>query len=331
MIDLGFLTSACLQTGAAFACLLSLRATAYAQEGPSIDLAQDKPAAEISRFEVGSQTTDIRTGCIGQKECFLPSAGLGLGGVLNVSAHFAIDANWNVTPSSSNGSNNLDGGRATEFLAGVRAEVRSRHFGYFLEAQPGVLRWDHVIESATITPSTITFTYGAENRFVSAVGAGFEYSPAARVHVRGNVSDLVEKQNEVWKNNLQPTVGVYFGVGQPMPFREPVYKPEMTHSFFDRTNVTLLIGNQLASTADSVTTYQFLQRGVQEGDPVTRPLVKYGAPGLVSFQVIETGLEIVGMYGLHRLGQHWIERALPFCVGADHAVFAYNNTKHYSR
>jgi hypothetical protein len=93
--------------------------------------------------------------------------------------------------------------------------------------------------------------------------------------------------------------------------------------------VTLLVGSQLAATADSVATYQFMQRGIREGDPVVRPLVKYGVPGLISLQVVETGLETLGMYGLHRLGHHWIERALPICDGVDHAVFAYNNAHRF--
>jgi hypothetical protein len=36
---------------------------------------------------------------------------------------------------------------------------------------------------------------------------------------------------------------------------------------------------------------------------------------------------ILGMYGLHRMHQHWIERLLPVCVGATHGILAYNNTK----
>ena len=44
-----------------------------------------------------------------------------------------------------------------------------------------------------------------------------------------------------------------------------------------------------------------------------------------------TGLEmtgvVLGMYGLHMIHQHWIERLLPVCVGAAHGILAYNNTK----
>jgi hypothetical protein len=36
---------------------------------------------------------------------------------------------------------------------------------------------------------------------------------------------------------------------------------------------------------------------------------------------------ILGMYGLHRMNQHWIERLAPVCVGTIHGVLAYKNTK----
>jgi hypothetical protein len=36
---------------------------------------------------------------------------------------------------------------------------------------------------------------------------------------------------------------------------------------------------------------------------------------------------VLGMYGLHRMNQHWIERLLPVCVGTAHGILAYNNTK----
>ena len=36
---------------------------------------------------------------------------------------------------------------------------------------------------------------------------------------------------------------------------------------------------------------------------------------------------ILGMYGLRRMHQHWIERLLPVSVGTVHGILAYNNTK----
>ncbi len=214
----------------------------------------------------------------------------------------------------------------------MRAGVRARRYELFLEAQPGVLHWSRSVGTESFTPpNTFNVTYAPVDRFVSAVGAGIEVSPADRVHIRAFVSDLVEKQNAAWKNNFQPNIGVYFGVGKMRDWQPPLYQSEKVHRFFDAKYFALLVGDQLADTADSVTTFQFMHHGIREGNPVDRPLVNYGLPGLISLQVIEVGLLTVSMYGLHRVGHHGIERSVPFCVGADHAVAAYNNTKLYSR
>ena len=152
----------------------------------------------VRRFEIGGQVADIRAGCIGQVGyCALPSFALGPGVALNLNQHFALDANFNVTPKSSNGGSNIDGGHASQFLAGGRVQVRGKRYGFFLKAQSGYFRWSNVITKVTFpTPSTFVFSYGSRTSFVSAVGAGFEYSPSGRIHFRADVSDLI---NPVFK------------------------------------------------------------------------------------------------------------------------------------
>jgi hypothetical protein len=78
-------------------------------------------------------------------------------------------------------------------------------------------------------------------------------------------------------------------------------------------------------TADAITTQRFISNGIQEGDPIARPLVKYGWSGQISLMALETGAEIVAMYGLHRIHQHLIERMIPASLATAHAVFSYNN------
>jgi hypothetical protein len=288
------------------------------------------PQAESSlrRFELGVNVSDIRTGCIGQPYCFMPSFGLGFGGTMNLNRHFALDADVNVTPGTGP-SNNLSGGRATEFLLGVRGEVRARHYGYFMEAQPGLLNWSHAITQVVEpNPPAFTFIYGGINRFVSDVGAGFEYSPTARIHVRGEVADLVMRYtSSSWVNNIQPTAGVYVGLGKAMAWTPPAYDARKAHLFFDRKNVVLMTASALAATADGITTQRLIARGVEEGDPFARPLVKYGWSGQVAIGVLEMGAETAAMYGLHRIGQHWVERLLPAGIATAHGILAYNNDK----
>jgi hypothetical protein len=130
-----------------------------------------------------------------------------------------------------------------------------------------------------------------------------------------------------WTNDLQPTVGVYVELGNTIAWTPPVYDARKTHRFFDKLNVLLITGSVLGMTADGITTQRFIARGGVEGDPIARPLVKYGWSGQISLEAIETGAEIAGMYGLHRIGQHWIERFIPPCIAAAHGVFAYGNSK----
>jgi hypothetical protein len=54
--------------------------------------------------------------------------------------------------------------------------MRGSRYGYFLNAQPGVLNWNHVITGVVlpIQPGPIPFTFGGVDRFLSDVGGGFE-------------------------------------------------------------------------------------------------------------------------------------------------------------
>jgi hypothetical protein len=287
----------------------------------------------LQRFEVGVQTADIRTGCIGQRRCYLPSFGLGVGGTLNLSQHFALDSNYLITPSGNEGSTDVDGGRASELLAGARAEARGKHYGFFLKAQPGFFDWSHVItQVAVISPTRATFAFGHRTYFASDVGAGFEYSPAARIHIRAEFTDLVLRYSGgSWTNNFQPSAAVYYGLGRSLAWKPPIYDAKKAHPFDSPTNLVLIGGGLLASTADAITTQRFLAHGHREGVPFARPLVKYGWSGEIAFMSLEMSGEVAGMYGLHRLGQHWVERVVPVSLAITHGVFAYNNSKASSR
>lgn len=248
---------------------------------------------------------------------------------MNLSPHFAVDADYRITPATSTSETNVDGGRASEILAGLRAETRGRHYGYFLTAKVGSFEWSQVLTGASLAPDgQIRFTRGSAVHFASEVGAGFEYSPSGRVHIRGAVTDLMERYSgEAWLNNLQPTLGAYYGFGKSLAWKPPVYDAQKAHPFFGWTNDVLLTGALLAETADAITTQRFVAAGYEEGDPFARPLVKYGWSGQIAAMGLETGLEVLGMYGLHRIGRHWIERMVPVGVATVHGVFAYGNTK----
>jgi hypothetical protein len=290
---------------------------------------QEPTDTGIRRFEIGGTVADIRTGCIGLPYCYLPSFSVGAGAALNLNRRFAVDTNINVTTGAGNGSTNIDGGRAVEFLSGIRGELRARHYGYFVKAQPGFLHWNDVITQVIFpTPTTFAFLYGGRTRFVSDLGGGLEYSPFARIHMRVEIADLIVRySNSSWSNDFQPTAGVYVGLGKPIEWTPPKYNPKSAHAFFDPGNLVLMTASVLAMTADGITTQRFLARGLMEGDPIAKPLVKYGWSGQITLEGLEAGGEVLGMYGLHRIGHHWIERAIPVAAAIGHGVISYTNTK----
>lgn len=310
---------------ATFSLLIAFAPPAHGEDSPNTAQAQD---TSLRRFEIGAQTADLRTGCIGNAGiCYLPSFALGGAGAVNINQHFSLDADFLVTPQTSAGSTNPYGGRASELLVGARAEARGRHYGFFVRGQPGYLRWSKTITGVSFpTPATLVFSYGSRTYFASKVGAGLEYSPSPRIHVRGEVTDLLLRYGaSSWSDNLQPSVGVNYALGKPLAWMPPVYDARRAHAFKSKTNVALITSSVLAMTADAVTTQRGLAHGGREADPFARPLVKYGWSGQISAMSLEIGAEVLGMYGLHRIGQHWVERAVPASLAVAHSVFAYHN------
>lgn len=317
-----------MQRAPTFALLL-LAVSAVPLRGQGQDMPPaplQRPDTSIRRFEVGEAVTGVRAGC---NSTGCGSLSYGFGATINLNRHFALDTEVNLTPASTT-STNAYGGRLSEYLFGARAEIRGRRYGYFLKAQPGVLNWNHVITGVDlpIQLGTIPFTFGEVDRFVSDVGGGFEYSPTARIHVRTEVGDLVMRYGPgSWINNLQSTAGVYVGLGKPIAWTPPVYDAGKSHRFFGRENEVLITASLLGMTADAITTQRFISRGQIEGDPLARPLVKYGWSGQISLEALEAGAEILGMYGLHRIGKHWLERLVPMSISTAHAIFAYGNDR----
>jgi hypothetical protein len=309
---------------------LAVSSMASGQASSAVGNSVSPVISGIPRFEVGLQTAQIRTYCVGTTDetCEIPSFAAGPSGTWNVRRFLAIDANYVVTPSAGTASSNNYGGRISELMAGVRLEARARHYGYFIEAQPGYLRWHNVITGVYYpTPQSFAFDFGSVTHFISDVGLGMEYSPSSRIHIRGELTDLIYRySSQSWVNYFQPSISVSYGLGTSLHWASPVYDGAR-HHFFTPLNDTLLAGSALAISADAITTQRFIARGRREGDPLARPLVKYGWSGQIAASVLELGAETLAMYGLHRIRHHWIERLLPVGVATTHAVLAYNNTR----
>jgi len=315
---------------------------------PALFHGQDPPAgaaskasalneANIRRFEIGGQATDVNLGdCSGFSHCQVPQMAVGSGLAFNVNRYLAIDATFNVLTTFATTHYDFDrgvpaGGRGLELLTGVRSEVRARRYGFFAEAAPGVLSWSQVLTAYSDGVST----YGRDNLFALKLGGGAEYAPSSRMHVRFDVADLLVKYNQPyrffngghnpWLNNLQTTTGIYMGLGKPMDWQVPEQHAESQHRFFDRANLTVIGVSLLGQSADAITTQRFISHGRPEQDPLARPFVKYGWSGQIGLAVLSNSAEIAGMYWLHKMHHHRIERLLPLPYAAASGVMAYRN------
>jgi hypothetical protein len=343
------------RTSAFFVLLLS--ATALLAQDHAVSSTPASPEANMRRFEIGGQAADLRLGgCFGLPHCTTPQFGLGAGSALNLNPHFAISSSVNLLPRNDiyhgsfvNGA--AEGGHLLEFVTGIRAEVRARRYGFFADAKPGLVSWSEVLTSEIFTP-TGPNTYDVTNYnsrrtfFAMKFGGGVEYSPSARVHFRIDMGDLLVRYNDTvyihlpsqtssycdspckpWLNNLQTTAGVYFGLGRPIIWTPPDMRARPQHRFLNDTNVALMGASLLGQAADAITTQRFIHDGLKEGNPLAAPLVKYGWSGQIGLAVLTNGAEISGMYGLHRMHQHWIERMVPIAIATASGIVAYRNTQ----
>ena len=105
--------------------------------------------------------------------------------------------------------------------------------------------------------------------------------------------------------------------------------PTKAHKFFDSPNVTLIVAESAALLADGATTQYLLNHyGGREADPVARPFVDHGWPGMIVGGALFISAEAGVRYLLHQHNHHRVERWLPTCVIGYGALGAiYNSTQ----
>jgi hypothetical protein len=101
--------------------------------------------------------------------------------------------------------------------------------------------------------------------------------------------------------------------------------PVKTHKFFDAVNAHLIVAEGGALLADGITT-QYLRNhyGGREADPIARPFVDRGWPGMIVGGALFISAEVGARYLLHRHNHHRIERWVPSFViayGATGAIY----------
>jgi hypothetical protein len=292
-------------------------------------------ASGVRRFEIGGQFTDTKLGQCNYQECLSEvQYAMGSGIALNLNRHLALEGLYNVmlgfqTP----GVDYSTGGRGSELLFGVRAEARAKRYGLIAFARPGVVHWNALSTGYLTVPGSLyqMFNFTEKTYFASELGGGVEYYPSARVHVRAEMGDLLISRSRycgncaAWTNNVQTSVGVYAGIGKMLGKGTFDVGREPAHRFFDKTNVLLMTVSVLGQSADMITTQRFRSHGIQEGDPLARPLVDRGWAGQIGLAVIYNAAEIATMYGLHKMGHHTVERLLPIVPAAEGGYRGYNN------
>ena len=156
------------------------------------------------RFEVGGQFSvlrvDTRTVTVQGGGEAITSGGAtdyGFGGRFgyNFSKYLAIEAEGNFFPRNSD----LDGGRKTQGLFGVRVGKRFGKFGIFAKARPGFVRYakgDYRFVSgpAVIPPPLGSFQSVGTTNFAFDIGAVVEFYPSKRTIIRFDVGDTFIRQ-----------------------------------------------------------------------------------------------------------------------------------------
>jgi len=292
------------------------------------------PDAGLKRFEVGFEAADLHfSGC---PYCPAPQSSLAAGAVVNVNPYLALESRFDLTSSVDCYDSPICGGRATEFLLGPRAEARSRRWGLFGEAEPGLVSW-----SAASNYETLNETFNiipVRRTFLSMeLGGGVEYSPVPGLVLRGDLGDLLTRYEwetpldvscngcKGWINNVQASTGAYWSVGKPLSWIPPDTHATPSRKFFDRTNLALLTVSLLGQASDAITTQRFRSHGLIEGDPLARPFVDQGWPGQIGLAAIDNGAQLSIMFFLHRTGHHRFERIVPVLFGGASGVMGYRN------
>jgi len=329
-------------------------AEAAGQQIPVVPVTHEPTA--LQRIEVGVTFNNLGlnscaylTGC----NPIPPHLSPGTGFTVNLNRNWAIDTSYAVAPGYvtanyiyENGS--VAGGRGSQVLTGGRYSLRTGKVALFGYGKAGAVIWSRVFSSVIVSvpdPSvTVTRFYAPEGYLALGAGAGFEYSPKPRIHLRASVGTLVVDyrrdrdngcgtqcagQPTAWDFQSDLNAGVYVGLGRTVGRGMDRLPSEPTHRFFDKTNFACLSLSVLAQTADGIGTQHFIHNGYQEQDGLARPLIDRGWAGQIAAGVIVDSAEILAMYTLHRMGHHRIERLLPIAAAGPSAYAAYGNLSNW--
>jgi len=182
--------------------------------------AQDSPG----HFEIGGNFTAIHffdTSKIGPG---VSTIGPGVEGDFNLGRHLALDGAFTWMPGSFPRGNTIMG------LIGVKAGVRTQHFGFFSKVRPGFISFSNVVRDDTLTFGNGGFIPNSTLRFASLtqraldLGGVIEYYPAQHWAFRWDFGDTLLFQE------AGPTLTL-INVGTP-PTNQVISTPGRTSNNF---------------------------------------------------------------------------------------------------
>lgn len=301
-------------------------------------------AQELRRFEVGIQTTALRTegvrgSCLG---CATQHWAVGPAVSVNLNRTLAIDGTFSVTPQQFL-AQQFTGGRMTAAFTGVKGSVRHNRWILFAKARPvGFVHWSHVITGVEFPQgpaAPFTFDFGSRTQFAQDFGGGIEFAMTQRTGLRFEMGDTrIRVVAGRTTENLQISTGVFYRVGQTLRSESRSVAPQDSHRFVDKGNIAIWTASLLAQTADAIATQRthanclrnplFGDRALCneiEADPLARPFVNHGWSGQIGLAVIVNTAQIGTQYVLHRWGHHRVERVLPVPLMIGNIHGAYQN------
>lgn len=189
--------------GALILCLLPATHTALAQQ-----------ASEDNSFEVGGQLVGIDMGPLESMVTFqdmifrsnqFDVGYVGFGGRFgyNFNRFLSIEAEGNFFPKRN--WNEVEQSRKAQFLAGLKAGIRTEKFGVFAKARPGLMYFSSIPghERCTFSPitptvftSSISCVQEKQTNFAFDVGGVVEYYPTPRTTIRLDLGDTIVRFKE---------------------------------------------------------------------------------------------------------------------------------------
>ncbi len=194
-----------LQGIAVFVALLSASVTTQAQRLP--------------RWEIGGHYSmlNIRTNRVGCGGCRATDLGFGAHFGYNISSWVGLDSEIDFFPDPAQGATNLDGGRITQGLFGVKAGVRTQRWGFFAKVRPGFVSFGRAIVGVSPTPPPFSLIFGRITHYATDVGGIVEYRLSPHVALRFDLGDIIVRYGAQpgitpteYINNLQLGTGIVF-------------------------------------------------------------------------------------------------------------------------